>query len=85
MFSKFAALSAAALTFLGPFAASSALAQVPMVVTPTYHFRHAYFVEFRPHGHMPWQVSGPFGSPRHAHHMANSLRVQGFHARVIYR
>jgi hypothetical protein len=85
MFSKFAVLSAAALTLFSPCAVSSVSAQAPLVVTPTYYVRHAYFVEFRPHGHMPWQVSGPYASPRHAHRMANNLRVQAYHAKVLYR
>jgi len=85
MLSKLALSCAAALTLFAPFAVSSVQGQAPVVVTPTYFVRHAYFVEFRPHGHMPWQVSRPFANPRHAHHMANNLRVQGYHARVVYR
>jgi hypothetical protein len=86
MFARSVAACAAALAFLTPLVLPTAVqAQVPVLVAPPYLVSHGHFVEFRPFPRMPWQVSGPFGSPRHAHRVAHNLRVQGYHTRVMYR
>ena len=53
MFTRFAVFSAAALTLFSPLAVFSSQAQAPVVVTPTFSVGHAFFVQFRPRGHMP--------------------------------
>jgi len=86
MLSRMAVFCAAALAFVSPIAFPTGVnAQPPVLLPSPYYVRHGYFVEFRPRSHLPWQLSGPYGSPRHAHRVAQGLRLQGYHTRVIYR
>jgi hypothetical protein len=51
-----------------------------------HHYHHArYAVVYRAYPFGYWQTYGVFGSRHTAHEVAESLRFQGFNARVVYR
>ena len=76
--------SVAALALLAPLVyAPSAQAHDRSYVYQPYHPH--YEVIYRSYGIGPWRVYAVFHSQRAAHHTAESLRFQGFSARVVHR
>jgi hypothetical protein len=84
MFRKWIFGGIAGLAVLTPLTfAPSAQAHDRVYVNELYHSHHA--VIYRTYGFGPWRVYAVFHSQRAAHHTAESLRFQGFNARVVHR
>jgi hypothetical protein len=84
MFRKLIFCGLTGLALLTPLAFTpAAQAHDRVYVNQPYHWHYA--VIYRTYEYGPWRVFAVFHSQRAAHHTAESLRFQGFNARVVYQ